>query len=188
MYGMKKLHRNLIHSINLLLTSMIAALGVVGCSHQKNVAKQQDSEADNEQQNALEEAPQKISREEMVCMYGVPRAQYFVKGKVEDPNGDPLAEKELTVKAGRDILHIKTNETGNFEANFEGFPAEEITFVIDGVDYTRKITYDGEPVDSWNRGAATIDVQITHDTEQVTSRPQRPIMVKYGVPPTRIQK
>ena len=92
---MKKLHRNLIRGINMVLASMIAALGVVGCSHQKNAAKQQAKATDDGQPNAIEETQVSQAKDELVCMYGVPHAQYAVKGRVEDMSGMPLPRKEI---------------------------------------------------------------------------------------------
>ena len=180
---MKKLHRNLIRAINMVLASMIAALGVAGCSHQKNAAKQQKATEDD-QPNAVEEAQVSQVRDEMVCMYGVPRAQYAVKGRVEDMSGMPLIRKKIIVEIGRDRINVDTDGNGKFDVTFDGFPAEEITFEIDGQRYTEKVTYDSEPVDAWNRGTATMNVLIYHATPQQ----HRPMMVKYGVPPTRMEK
>ncbi len=185
---MKKLRKRIISSVNVLLASMITALGVVGCSHQKSVAKHQKSAVDEDEQAVAEDSKVSKNREEMVCMYGVPRAQYNIQGVVETPSGKPLAVKEITIKISGDEYYVETDESGTFSLNVDGFPAEEFVVEIDGKQYEESVTYDGEPKDAWDRGPATMKVQIIHPVEQVSRPIERPILVKYGVPPTRMEK
>lgn len=185
---MKQLRKTLVSRMNMLLATMIAALGVVGCSHQKAAARQQKKTAEEEQQVAVEELQSGSEQELMVCMYGVPRAQYNIQGVVKTPDGKPLIRKEIVVSVAREKIRVETDEAGMFKLNFDGFPADEMTVEIDGEAYTEKITYDGEPKDAWDRGPATMKVQIIHSSQQVNQNIERPIMVKYGVPPTRLKQ
>ena len=178
---MKQFRLTLLRSINLMLASTIAALGFA-CCHQKNSAKNKKVEENNA------DMPEIISSDEqqqMVCMYGVPRAEYIVHGVVLDQKGSPLKLKEVTVKSRYDEMHVTTDKDGSFDIRFDGFPAEELTFEIDGKKYVEPVTYDGEPVDNWNRGTATMEVKITHAGKY---QQDPPIMLKYGVPPIRMEK
>jgi putative lipoprotein (rSAM/lipoprotein system) len=175
---------NILSSINLLLASAIAALGFAGCSHQKNAAKQKEKAEDDSQTPKVEEISASDDQQ-MVCMYGVPRAEYIVHGSVLDQKGYPLRKHSIIIKSHYNEISLETDENGNFDVNFDGFPAEELTFEIDGKEYVEPVTYDSEPVDAWNRGTATMKVKIVH---QKPLHQDPPIMLKYGVPPTRVVK
>lgn len=180
---MKNIYIKVIQKVNMILTSLIAALGVVGCTQQKAVLKQNNTISDEQTESTAEEI--QISQEQQImCMYGVPRAQYIVHGIVEDGNGSPLSNKEIVLQVGYDKIHILTDESGIFNLNFDGFPVEDMSFEIDGKTYTEKVTYDGESIDAWDRGKATMEVKITLLENKPISTEQR-VMVKYGVPLTR---
>lgn len=183
---MIKIKNIFLRKINMLLTSMVAALGVVGCATNKVVTRQSSvSDNDNQQDDKLEEI--RVSEErQVVCMYGVPRARYVVEARVIDEAGYPIVEKNVTVMASYEKIDIKTDSTGMFSLTFDGFPAEQIKFVIDDDEtYTEKVVYDAESQDVWNRGTATMKVTIVVDKNKNEVQTIPPIMVKYGVPHTR---
>lgn len=181
---MRNTYKHILQSVNTVLASLIAALGVTGCAQQKSAVKQRNTESTDTVDSTIEAV--QVGQDQLImCMYGVPRAQYVVHGIVEDENGTPLPKKDILLQAGYDQIHLQTDENGTFDINFDGFPLEEMSFEIDDKQYTEPITYDGEPIDTWNRGKATMQVKIIHTRNQETSMPAPAIMVKYGVPPTR---
>lgn len=185
---MKRIRQRILVSINLMLASVIAALGVAGCSHQKAAARQQEAAVPEEDNLKQKEVRMPVPpQEQMVCKYGVPRAEYIVHGTVTDSKGKPLRNKEMTVRSRYDEMYVKTDDAGVFDLHFDGFPAEEMIFEIDGKKYIRPVNYDGNGTDTWNMGTATMQVEIKHETGRLNDG-HEPIVVMYGVPPEELLK
>lgn len=156
---MSSIRTKILQYVNMILTSLISALGVVGCTQQKSVLKTQHPDTTPQQGATIEQA-QAFQEQPIMCMYGVPRAQYIVQGCVTDSNGQPLGKKQVLLKASYEQIHVITDENGIFTIKFDGFPIDEMSFEIDGKQYTEKVIYSNEPIDAWNRGTATIEVKI----------------------------
>ncbi len=179
---MKRLSNSFLRRVNILLAAMIAALGVVSCQHQKNLAKpQQPADGDDLQPSIPPVEAAAMAEQPPVCMYGVPRAEYVVHGLLVNSKGKPMQKQRISVSTYDNQIYVETDENGMFDVHFDGFPADSLVFEVEGKRYTEPVTYDGEPHDSWNRGTATMNVEIVHK-ESPYGYGREPVMLKYGVP------
>ncbi|MBQ8100994.1 MAG: hypothetical protein IJ169_06890 [Paludibacteraceae bacterium] len=178
---MKHIAFRFLSRMNMLLASLIAALGIGGCKQQKTVAPNNTTDDTNARpvvKAAEDDAP--------VCMYGVPNARFEVSGRVEDTNHKPLQTRVgIGTMKGEIQYIVETQADGTFRTEFSGFPVHIVYFTVmlpEG-EYTfaKQLTY-GEPVSTWDRGTASADTVLVVPARR-KSEPE--IKVKYGVPATR---
>lgn len=113
-----------------------------------------------------------VSCDEMVSEYGCPVADYKIKGKVSDPNGNPITGIEVETRWVKDT----TKSDGSYALLINDFPVETNTFDvaftdIDGAENglykndTVPVTFqhselsDGDG--NWYEGSATKTLNVT---------------------------
>ena len=173
---MKKLQLRFLNRINVILGALIALCGV-GCKHQKATVTENPTAQD---ENTPAAAPVQDTRErEIVCKYGVPRAEIRVSGVVKDASGKPVSGAQVLIEG---VGAAQTDEEGKYTIHRDAFPIDTLTITVSDQDgkFEEKTTvvpaeYEGY-IDTWNQGTATkvVDFELTPvNFERIK---------KYGVP------
>lgn len=112
---------------------------------------------------------------DVVCMYGVPNAEFRISGKVTDESQKQPIE-DVQVSIGRyedDFVKTYTDEKGEYSIVENGFPLDSISVEatdINGIYESQsvkiKVEYKGGD-NAWNRGTATakVDFVLTKKAE-----------------------
>ena len=199
---------------NWLLVSVMSLFGLSACNCHKQVAAPADNKDNTEhpgdmdnlarpmygvpatdyrQQTDKPAEPkvvvQEPPREPQVTVYGVPTANFAVKGRVVDANGKPIRGVQVTlVNSNDDTEGLKnmseqdfppmltphsdtTDVHGNFEVKNTDRPWETMSIVVRDIDGTKNGKFDNQVVsvefgdpegggDKWNVGVKKAEVTV----------------------------
>lgn len=171
---MRKLRNTILSRINMALAYLIAALGVTGCKQQHTVIRSEGAQADTDTLTASIPA----YSNEVICMYGLPRASYKVAAHIERESQKPIQAKVyVSTSHEQEGVEMTSISDGTFTASFDGFPVDTLYFTVHTpsgeYSFSEKLEYPS-PIDEWNWGTATPKVHFVI--------PENEIRIKYGVP------
>lgn len=104
----------------------------------------------------------------VVCMYGVPTANYIFKGKVTDAKGLPIEKAQLQFfNCGREMAVISTDTEGAYSFQQTDFPCD-ITISVSADQYASKdttITLEGQKFEGGDGAFFYGDADIETDIQ-----------------------
>lgn len=68
------------------------------------------------------------------CEYGVPTADFEIKGRVTDTDSNPVKGIRITADAADSPAATETGTDGTFEISFTAFPSDKVDLLFSDVD------------------------------------------------------
>lgn len=147
------MRKNYLKCKNWLILSLMGLLGFSACRSTKNISTPDKADADN----VISPEPVRVappeSRGEIVLMYGVPTANFHIKGRVVDPKGKPVQNIQVVrlerfMKASPDAIigdpdnvktyvdenAVRTATNGSFDINFSSMPSDTVNLQVRDID------------------------------------------------------
>ena len=144
---------------NWFLVSLMSLLGFSGCRSTQEL-KTEETPADPQPAERPQVNPRPTPRSEIVLMYGVPTANFQIKGKVVDSKNAPVKGIQvLRLERGMDATAdsiigdataiknytgnnaVTTAADGSFSINFSDRPYDEVRLLVRDVDGTANGSY-----------------------------------------------